>query len=77
MDQLTTTKKPLLVNDVAAQPNFRPGDESLEDGELEGTEAATSNGLQPDVEPQVYSVDQIFDEWPLICMKGDTVCTAS
>ncbi|MCJ1377641.1 hypothetical protein MMC17_000737 [Xylographa soralifera] len=51
-DQLMTTDQPLLVDEVTAQPNYRPGDESLEDGELEGTEAAMSNDPQPDIEHQ-------------------------
>ena len=48
-----TTDHSLLVDEVTTQPNYRSADESLEDGELEGTEAATSNMLQPEVEDQV------------------------
>ncbi|MCJ1437320.1 hypothetical protein MMC27_006707 [Xylographa pallens] len=49
-DQLMTTDHSLLVAEVTTQPNYRPSDESLEDGELEGTEAAISNILQPEIE---------------------------
>ena len=48
-----TTDCSLLVDGVTARPNHRPGDESLIDGELEGTEAVMSNSLQPDIEDQV------------------------
>ncbi|MCJ1388291.1 hypothetical protein MMC18_001137 [Xylographa bjoerkii] len=51
-DQQMTTDHSLLVDDITTQPNYRSGDESLEDGELEGTEAFRSNSLQPDVEYQ-------------------------
>ncbi|MCJ1290486.1 hypothetical protein MMC34_002024 [Xylographa carneopallida] len=51
-EQLMTTDCSLLVDGVTARPNHRPGDESLIDGELEGTEAVMSNSLQPDIEDQ-------------------------
>ncbi|MCJ1283410.1 hypothetical protein MMC26_002738 [Xylographa opegraphella] len=49
-DQQMTNDHSLLVDEGTSQPNYRVGDESLEDGELEGTEAAMSNNLQPDKE---------------------------
>ncbi|MCJ1403149.1 hypothetical protein MMC11_006372 [Xylographa trunciseda] len=54
-DQLMTTDAALLVNRVTAQPVYRRGDEAFRDWELEGTEAFTSNSLQPDVENQELS----------------------
>ncbi|MCJ1315269.1 hypothetical protein MMC15_000585 [Xylographa vitiligo] len=51
-DQPMTSDHSLLVDEVTTQPNYRPGDEFLEDRELEGTEVAMSNARQPDIEHQ-------------------------
>ena len=48
-----TSDHSLLVDEITTQPNYRPGDEFLEDRELEGTEVAMSNDRQPDIEHQV------------------------